>query len=89
MPDPKHPDPLPFVLYGTNDAVIANPVSPEANFLSPQSLSESMRIVLTRETLAQIAEDSSLDLVVETRQFFEGGRIKLNAPGQAAAPLPR
>jgi len=55
MTDPKHSDSLSFILYGTDDPVVPDSISPQTGLFSAQRLSRPARIFLTREALSQVS----------------------------------
>jgi hypothetical protein len=54
MTDPKHSDSFSFILYGTDDSVVPDSISPQTGLFPTHRLSKPARIFLAREALSQI-----------------------------------
>jgi len=54
MADPKHSDSFSVVLYGTDDSVVPDSISPESGLSPAHRLPEPARIFLAREAFSQI-----------------------------------
>src|SRR5438093_13628242 len=66
MADPEYANPLRFVLDGADEAVVTDSIPPQPSLFAAQILPEPVRVFLAREAFSQIAENSPLDLFVET-----------------------
>ena len=67
MADPKHSDSFSFILYGADDSVVPDAISPQTGLFPAHRLSRPARIFLAREALSQIPQDSALNLFIEPR----------------------
>jgi hypothetical protein len=65
--DAKHTNLLLFILDGADYAEVADPIPPQTDLFTTQRLPESARVLLAGKAFSQVAKDSPLDLIVETR----------------------
>ena len=70
-----------------DDAVVADAVSPQPFFLTAQRFAKLVRIGGFSDSFAEIADEFSLDLLVEFLELLFGGAGDLNAPSQGGAPV--
>jgi hypothetical protein len=52
MADPQHSDSFFFILYGTNDSVVPDSISPQTGLFPAQRLAKPARIFVAREALS-------------------------------------
>ena len=86
MADLQHHYRDPLVLDITDQAIVADPVTPESEFFALEGPSPLPRVRRDRESLSQKTNDCLLGIAVEFCDLLFGGSGDLNRPSQDAAP---
>jgi hypothetical protein len=76
----------PGILNAADDAVIADPVSPEADLVAGEGFAKTTGVLLTLDALPKVLENLPLDGFIQPPHILQGLSLKLNAPGQASSP---
>ena len=85
VPNPKHENSIVAVIDVTDQPTGAYPVTPEPSFVAGERAAEPARIFAGGDPFAEVAQNSSLDFVVERAQFPASPVVPLNCPGHAPA----
>ncbi len=81
VPDLEHQHNQTVIFKATDEAVIADSVTPEPAKIHAQRLAESPRVVRDSDSFPQVAQDGLLSFPVEFAQLTPGTVVELYRPG--------